>query len=217
MGKLKGTLVGILVAALLGIAGVVVGLLNEAHLELSFDKLKGFDPLNVGSYRHLLTSLRFDISESEPQHFRAYFGENVDTRTTLSAADLIYKKFRFSNRIKGSLFDEKEGKSFAIGGYYNDERLVFSHRGQISGVGIYILERFDEAPPMYMGYYVAEDVKFEGTKDYWTVQCPIIIIEAKIAAQKYPTAQKARDAFPFLGTLCVEFKLPTALRRKPKA
>src|SRR6185503_9228595 len=204
---------GVSVALIL--TAVIVGLLSEAHLEVSFDKLRDFHVTSPSSYTALLTSVKVDVERNEPERFRAYFGENDNGRTSVSRGDVTFKKFLFSSRIRGTFLDKSTKAIFSIAGYYNDRRLVFAHRGPESGVGIYMLERFEPTgitKSLYAGYTIHEDVKFASKNELWITRCPFVMIEESLAAEKYDNPSAAKAAFPLLASNCVEFKLPTDLR-----
>jgi hypothetical protein len=194
----------------------VVGFLSAAHLEISFDKLRDFDATDLKSYKALGTSVKFDFELSQPREFIAYWGENDSGRTVVRKSNVNFKNFKLSSKIQGAIVDEtKRGPvSFGIVGYYNSERVVFSHRGPISGVGVYILNTFqigDERIEAYAGHMIVEDIKGDNQNEIWLVQCPFIMLARDLGEKEFPTIEKAQEAFALLKTQCAEFKVPTRI------
>jgi len=210
MPTLKQILAAIGIAVLLGIVTAVVGFLSSARLEISFDKLKNFDPTSLKSYGALGASVKFDFELSQPREFVAYWGENDSGKTVLQQGAVHFNNFKLSSRIEG-VISPKADVDYKIVGYYNSDRIVFSHRGPISGVGVYILNVFQIgglAHEVYVGYVVQEDIKTEGRKDVWMTQCPFVMVEQSDAAKTYATPEAAQKAYPVLRTECSEFKMP---------
>lgn len=230
MPTLKQILAAIGIAILLGIVTGVVGFLSSARLEVSFDKLKDFDPTSLKSYGALGTSVNVDLELSEPREFVAYWGENANGKTVIESGAISFSNFKLSSRIEGvirvkigeGIVRPKGNIEYKIVGYYNSSRIVFSHRGSISGVGVYILDVFQITGmehEVYVGYVVSEDSKTEGQDETWVTQCPIVMIEQSDAAKSKlsldssstPTEKKleaVQKAYPVLRTECHEFKMP---------
>jgi hypothetical protein len=212
LGGLSGIIGGFVIAALIPIA---FSWFSERQVEVSFDKLDHIQPSNPGSFFKLLDLVGFDLEKNPARSFRVYAGENDNGVTKLRASQLQYRHYYFSRKIRGSL-TERDGTVFSVLGFYNDERLVFVHRGPVSGVGTYIVQRFEHADPpgqYFSGYAIFEDQRRETAPDKWITQCPFIMMEEDLAAKKYPTAEKAKERYSFLGSNCVEFKLPPVSRR----
>jgi hypothetical protein len=190
----------------------IVGFLSAAHLEISFDKLKSFDPTDLKSYKLLGTSVKFDFELSQQREFIAYWIEEEE-RPIVHRGDMNFNNFKLTSSIRGEIVEKigSETIPFRIVGYYNSGRLVFSHRGPVHGVGVYILSSFEVGKVMveaYAGYAIVETVK-EGSQNVVSLlQCPFIMIERGEGEKEYPTVEKAQEAFPLLKTQCVEFKAP---------
>jgi hypothetical protein len=190
-----------------------IGFLSAARLEISFDKLKDFDISDLKSYKTLGTSVKFDFQLSEPREFVAFWGENNNGKTVIQTSDVHFKNFKLSSRIEGAITIHRPAGDvrFNITGYYNSDRVVFSHRGPISGVGVYILDLYQVANvtgEVFDGYAIFEDVKIEGQNKVWLTQCPFVMIEQPAAAKPYSTIDDAQKAFSSLRTECTEFKMP---------
>jgi len=197
---------------LVSVVTAVIGFLSAARLEISFGKLRDFEITDLKSYKALGTSVKFDLELSQPREFIAYWAENENGKTVVQKSDVHFKNFKLSSRIEGEITNHFDAGNvnFSIIGYYNSDRLVFSHRGPISGVGVYILDMIQ--PPgftteAFFGYSIFEDVKVEGQKDIWITKCPFVMIEQS-AAQRYLAVDDAKKAFSLLRAECTEFKMP---------
>ena len=213
MPTLKQILWAIGAGVAISLVTVIVGFLSAAHLEISFDKLKDFDPTDLKSYRHLGTSVNFDFELTEPREFIAYWVEDEDGRPIVHTGDVSINNFKLTSKIRGKIVEKigDEAVPFRIIGYYNSERLVFSHRGPIQGVGVYILNAFqvgEKQVEAYAGYTVFEGIKDPSQNIVSLMQCPFIMVERRSGAKDYSTIEKAKDAFPMLKTQCTEFKVP---------
>jgi hypothetical protein len=212
MPTLKHIFWAIVAGVVLTLITGVVGFLSAARLEISFDKLKDFQPTDLKSYKALGTSVRFDFEMSNPREFVVFWGEYEDGKTRIRKSDVQFKKFKLSSKIQGEFVDrvDAESISYNIVGYYNSNRIVFSHRGPISGLGIYILNAIQlngMSGEAYAGYMIVEDIKSLSTQDRWITQCPIVMIQEGASAKKYPTIDAAKAEFPLLQTNCSEFTL----------
>jgi hypothetical protein len=210
MPTIKQTLgaLGIAVAATL-LTGVVA-FLNEVHLEVSFDKLKDFKSTDLESYAKLGTALRFDVESAVAQDFVAYWVDDERGKPIVRKSSISYKNFRLSNRIAGKLIDDDDKQSYAITGYYNSNKIVFSHRGPISGTGVYVLDlvRIDDLPGRtYAGYAIIDEGQ-SGSRMTTMLQCPFVMIDEDLATKKVVSNEAAIKAFSFLGTACTPFNLP---------
>lgn len=188
-----------------------VAFLSEVHLEISFDKLKDFNATDLASYARLGAAVRFDLETASPQEFTAYWVDDDEGKPVIRKSDISYKNFHLNNRISGELVDEDDHATFAITGYYNSNRIVFSHRGPISGTGIYILDSVQVdgiTAPVYAGYAILEEVKRSGSSETWILQCPFIMIDADAAAKKVASIDAARTTFSFLNGRCTSFNMP---------
>jgi hypothetical protein len=193
--------------------GAIVGFLSAARLEISFDKLKDFDITNLKSYAALGTSVKFELQLSEPHDFVAYWGDYENGKTVVQQSDVHFRNFKLSSSVEGNIIDHPKAGDvvYNIVGFYNSDRVVFSHRGPISGVGIYILNsyQFQNVPgQVFAGYAIFEDVKVEGKNETWLTQCPFVMVEQSSAAKPFPTLEDAQKAFSLLRTDCTEFKMP---------
>ena len=75
MQTIKKVGAGIGIAIITAVIGGIISFLSEAHLELSFAKLKDFKVTEISSYMTLLTSIKVDLEENEPKLYLGYFGE----------------------------------------------------------------------------------------------------------------------------------------------
>jgi hypothetical protein len=194
------------------VAGIVA-FLNEVHLEISFDKLKDFRATDLASYAKLGAALKFEIETAGDKEFTAFWVDDDHGKLVVRKSDVSYKDFHFTNRIVGRLIDEDDKTAYAITGYYNDNRVVFSHRGPISGTGVYILDLFpiDDIPGLiYGGYTIFEDVPKSRNIGH-AVRCPFIMVEEAIATNRFTSIDAVRKAFPFLNTACISFEMPIDL------
>jgi|GEM_PF-6150884 hypothetical protein len=211
MPTIKQILWAVAAGILVSLVTAIIGFLSAARLEISFDKLKDFEITDLKSYKALGTSVKFDLQLSEPREFVAFWGENDDGKTVVQKSDVHFKNFKLSSRIEGDIsIGLKPGDvKFNIIGYYNSDRIVFSHRGPINGVGVYILDLFqvrDFDGEIFVGYSIFEDVK--GQNKVWITQCPIVMIQQTAGAKAYSTIEDAQKAFSVLRAQCTEFKMP---------
>jgi len=192
------------------IVGAIVAFLNEMHLEVSFDKLKNFKATDVASYADLIRAIKVELEIASDQDFVAYWVDDDSGKPIVRKSDISYKNFRLNNRIAGRLTDQDDRASYSITGYYNDKRIVFSHRGPISGTGVYILDLIPITgviTPTYAGYEIIEDTVRPGSTQSRLLQCPVVMVAETTAAKAYPSEEVARKAFPILNSACSEFKM----------
>ena len=200
--------IGIAIAATL-IAGIVA-FLNEVHLEISFDKLKDFRATDLTSYAKLGTALRFDVETAVAQDFTAFWVDDENGKPILRKSSVSFKNFRLSNRIAGKLIDADDKIGYAITGYYNSNKIVFAHRGPISGTGVYMLDviPINDIPSLAYAGYAIIDEGDPGSRLTRMMQCPFIMIDEAAASKKINSNDAALKAFPFLGTACILFNVP---------
>ena len=213
MPNLKQILWAVGAGIAISLTTAIIGFLSTARLEISFDKLKGFEVTNLKTYTAFGSSVKFDLETSQPREFVAFWGMNYNGKTVLEKSDVHFKNFKLSSRIEGAITDHfpQGDVIFDIIGYYNSDRIVFSHRGPISGVGVYMLNVIQASGLLnaaYVGYAMVEDVKVEGKSDTWVTQCPFVMIARSDALQRYKTTDDAKKAFSILQKDCVEFKTP---------
>jgi hypothetical protein len=209
--SIKQVLIAIGLGVLATIGGGVIAFLNAVHLEVSFDKLKDFKVTDLESYVKLGTALRFELETSADQEYIAYWVDDKDGDPIVRQSDISYKNFRLNNRIVGTLLDKDDEASYAITGYYNSNKMVFSHRGPLQGTGVYILDLIQLAGVnrgIYAGYSIIDDQIAGGSTKYQVLQCPFVMIDATTALKKFETIDKAKKAFPFLAGACTPFKMP---------
>jgi hypothetical protein len=212
MPPVKAAVTALFGGVLLSLATAVIGFLNTARLEVSFDKLKDFDPLNLATYKSLGTSIRFDVEISHPEEYTVYSVDIENDSPAAYKSSLSLKNFKLSNRLQGSLTDDR-GIIFSVIGFYNSDRIVFSHRGPSRGVGIYLLDAIPVTGmkmPVYLGYQIAENQAVERTREITTTQCPILMLSASDGLT-IPTVQAAAEKFEILKAGCSRFKMETKI------
>jgi len=212
MPTLKQIIWTVAAGVAISLGATIIGFLSAARLEVSFDKLKDFDVTDLKTYKSLGTSVKFDLQLSQPREFVAFFSELEEGKTVVKESDLHFNNFKLSSRIEGKITDHpKEGDViYDIIGYYNTDRVVFSHRGPISGVGVYILNSFQlpHVPgEIFAGYAIFEDI-IEGTNKTRLTQCPFVMVEQLGSIKPYTTTDDARKAFSLLRTDCTVFNVP---------
>jgi|SRR5689334_1930442 len=188
----------------------VIAFLNEIHVEISFDKLKDFEPSHLESYAKLVKALHMQFELASQQEYVAFWVDDDSGKQIVRKSAIAYKNFRLNNRLAGTLVSDDDKAVFVITGYYNDDRIVFSHRGPISGTGIYILDLVPldgVTAPTYAGYGIFEDTIVPGSNKYHLLQCPFVMINDDVAAKRFPSEDAARKAFPILNNACAEFKM----------
>ena len=198
----------------IGIAGTVaagiVGFLSEVRLEISFDKLKDFKWTDIATWRALGTALKFELETAADQDFIAYWVDDDDGKPVVRRSSISYKNFRLNNRVAGKLVDDDNQAAYAITGYYNSNKIVFSHRGPLYGTGVYILDliQLDNITRhVYAGYAIIDD-QDRGSATFRVLQCPFIMIDEVAASKSFPTIEAATKTFPFLANACTVFKMP---------
>jgi hypothetical protein len=210
MPTIKQILATLGVAVGATIVAGVVAFLNEVHLELSFDKLKDFRITDLSSWTKLGTSLRLDLDRASAEDFVAYWGDIDGGKTIVRQSSIGYENFRNRNRIRGQITDVDDKQTYQLTGYYNDGRVVLTHRGPITGTGVYILDRMQIdslSIVAYAGYTILEDQVTPGAAGVKLLQCPFVMVD-ETAAKKFPTLDAAKAAFPFLGKSCTPFEMP---------
>ncbi|HEX2725243.1 MAG TPA: hypothetical protein VHN20_05440 [Beijerinckiaceae bacterium] len=189
----------------------MVGFLNTARLELSFDKLKDFDVLNVNTYNTLGTSLKFDLETSEPMELLVFYNDVDEAKRLVRKSTVSLKNFKLNSRVQGHLVDDDLQKTkFNVTGYYNTERLVLSHRGPFGGLGIYVLEQRqlkDVDYPVFSGFVIMENQLSESARGTSLTQCPCVMVSASAPA-KYTQVEVAEATYPFLTKGCSQISLP---------
>jgi hypothetical protein len=207
--SIKQVLVAVGLGVLATIGAAVIGFLNTVHLEISFDKLKDFKVTDLESYYRLGTSFRFELETTADQEYVAYWVDNDDAgRPVVRRSSISYKNFRLNNRVAGVLVDDDDQSSYAISGYYNSHKIVFSHRGPFDGTGVYMLDLIQLSNikgRIYAGYSIIDDQITPGSTKYQVLQCPFVMMEETTAIRSIEDAKKV---FPFLRGECAPFKMP---------
>ena len=212
--KLRKTAIGVVYGVLATLFAAIVAFLSEVHLEISFDKLRQFKMSDVSSYSELFTAVTFAAELTTQQEFTAFWVDDDEGKQVVRSSDVLYKNFRLNNRMAGKLIDKDDRAVYSIGGFYNSNRLVFSHRGPISGTGVYILDiiRIDDViSPTYVGYSIMDNVAL-GSTEIRMLRCPFAMIDKNAAMRKAPDIESARRLFPALRESCAAFNMPG---RKP--
>jgi len=210
--SVKQVLGAIALGILATILGSVVAFLNEVHLEISFDKLKDFKVTDVASYAKLGTALRFELETAADQDYVGYLVDDDNGKPIIRKCNISYKNFRLSSRVVGTLVTEDDDASYAINGYYNSDKIVFSHHGSLQGgTGVYILDLIqlnNVNRSVYAGYSIIDDQVESGSTKYQVLQCPFVMVDEAVALKNFPTVEDAKKAFPFLGGICTPFRMP---------
>jgi hypothetical protein len=220
MPTIKQVLVSVGLGVATTISAGVVGFLSEVHLEISFDKLKDFELTNLKTWLSLGTAVRFDLETAANQDFIAYWVDDDQGKPVVRRSTIAYKNFHLNNRIAGKLVDDDDQAAYAITGFYNSEKIVFSHRGPLSGTGVYMLDliQLDNVTrQIYAGYAIIDDQIIPGSTKFQVLRCPFVMIDETVASKSFPSIDAAKSAFPFLGNACVPFEMPsnvTAARAK---
>ena len=74
------------------------------------------------------------------QDFVAYWTDDDKGKPIIRKSTISYKNFHLNNRIAGKLVDEDDKAAYAITGYYNSNKIVFSHRGPLHGEVVPVCE-----------------------------------------------------------------------------
>jgi hypothetical protein len=124
--SLKGALIALAIAVLAVIAGGIGGFLSHAYLEIWFDPVEGVQATNLATWPKLADGLRGNFDLTDPQSYRAYYGENAgDGVTEISTAKIVLRNFQLSGRLIGVKQKEVNGKIelYSLSGYSNSERM----------------------------------------------------------------------------------------------
>lgn len=209
MSLAKQAVLAVALGVLATITAGVVAFLNEVHLEISFDKLKDFRVTDLASYAALGTALKVELETASDQEFALYWVDRDDNgKRAVYQGKIIYKDFRLHSRISGKLIDD-ENAEYAVTGYYNSQRLVFSYRGDETGVGIFIVDAFqvDDIPHNVFAGYAIFEGGASGTANRQLLQCPFIMLDEQ-STKKFNSAE---EKFPFLLEECKPFTMPTSI------
>ena len=182
----------------------IVAFLNEVHLEISFDKLKDFRATDLESYSALGTALKVELETASDQEYALYWVDRDDSgKREVNQGKIIYRDFRLHNRISGKLIDD-DNAEYAVTGYYNSQRRVFSYRGDQTGIGVFILDEFQVSGmshSVFAGYAIFE------AGDRQLLKCPFIMLDEQ-STKKFNSAE---DKFPFLREECTAFTMPISV------
>jgi hypothetical protein len=189
----------------------LLAFLSEVHLEISFDKLRQFKATDLSSYSELLTAVTLAAELTTQQEFTAFWVDDDQGKHVVRSSDVLYKNFRLNNRMAGKLVDKDDQAAYAISGFYNSNRLVFAHRGPISGTGVYILDVVrmnDVTSPTYLGYSIMDNDVAAGSAVSRMLRCPFAMMEKNAALRKAPDFDAAQRLFPPLREKCAAFSMP---------
>jgi hypothetical protein len=220
MKVFQGALVATGLAILAAIAGGIGGFMSHAYLAVWFEEVDGLSVTDLKSWPKIADGISAQVNYTRPELYRAYYGENFDSKTEVSVADFKVKYFDVDGRIIGLKTKTPTSGpevTYNLQGFVSShDHIVLMQRGQQGGgVGTFWIKRTQTGDNrlIYYGYFLTEDVKTVGSSEIWVTQCPIIIMAKELATKSYPTAEDAKKAFGFLRTSCLEFKLPTAIDR----
>ncbi len=194
------------------IAGGIGGFLSHAYLELWFEPVEGIELTNLKTWPHIPEGFRASFDLTQPQIYRAYYGENAGAgKTEISMALLVLRNFELSGKIVGSKTKQVDNKTFtySINGYANSERLVLAQRGPAGGIGTFFLEKTQDADNniFYFGYFLTEDYE-PGSTHKQVTQCPFVMMDEALAKTKYPTTNEAYNRFDVLKNKCGKYDFP---------
>ena len=209
----KGALVGVGIAILAVIAGGIGGFLSHAYLEIWFDPVEGFKTTDFSTWAKIADGLRASFDLTEPQSYRAYYGENAGAGVTeISTADIVLRNFELSGKLVGVKRKQLNGKTedYSLSGYSNSERMVLTQRGPRGGIGNFFLEKTQDKDNnlFYFGYFLTEDYE-PGATQKTVTQCPFVMMEEFVAAARYPTSVEASNKIEMLKNKCTQYQFPT--------
>lgn len=212
MPTIKQIVVTVLIAVAGTIAAGIVGFLNEVYLEVSFDKLKEFRITDLSSWKLLGTSVKFNVERGSPEDFIAYWVDVDNGKPIVRRSHVAYQNFRGQSRVRGAIVDDDDKTSYALTGFYNNNRAMLAHRGPISGTGVYILDFFQLdslATSLYAGYTIIEDQVGPGAGKIKLLRCPFVMLDETTASKKVASIDDAKKTFPLLNRGCTPFEMPT--------
>lgn len=209
---LKGALSTLGVAVLAVIAGGIGGFLSHAYLEIWFDPIEGVKLTDFATWDKIPEGLRASFDLTEPQSYRAYYGENAGGGITeVSTADMVLRNFELSGKLVGVKRKEINGKTevYTLSGYANSERMVLVQRGRKGGIGNFFLEKTQDINNnfFYFGYFLTEDYE-PGATQKTVTQCPFVMMEQSVAARYYPTSAEASAKIGILKNKCTQYPFP---------
>jgi hypothetical protein len=210
--SLKAALIGLAIAVLAVIAGGIGGFLSHSYLEIWFDPVEGVQVTNLATWPKLADGLRATFDLTDPQSYRAYYGENAgDGVTEISTAKIVLRNLQLSGRLIGIKQKEVNGKTevYSLSGYSNSERMVLVQRGRKGGIGNFFVQKTQDKDSniFYFGYFLTEDYE-PGAAEKTITQCPFVMMEESVAAARYPIAEKAHDKIGMLSSKCKQFQFP---------
>jgi hypothetical protein len=211
MKAIKTGLKALGVAFILVIVGGIAGFMSSAYLEIWFDTVDGVEASDPSTWHRLAKGLAAKVDFTSPRLYRVYYGENMNDDTRLSTADVKLKNFGITNRL-GGIKTKEDGRVFDLLGFSNADNLVLAQRSDGAGLGLFWLkDARSQGQLLYFGYYIAQDQRRPGETERWVTQCPVVVMTKSNADKSYARAEDAKNAFPFLKTKCVEFKLPVSM------
>jgi hypothetical protein len=187
---------------------ILIGILANAHLEISLKRPSAttgwFEIVNI------------DLDLVRPKVYLAYFGENQDGQTKLSSATVSLRHFRLADKLTGTLRITDRKGTWAISGFRKDVLTVLTHRGyhSVAGEGVYILRPYAKqeiALEVLAGFAIYEDWKDEAKSDLWLIKCPFLMLDRESAERRYTKPEAVQDDFPFMRSKCHEFKAVRSL------
>jgi hypothetical protein len=214
--SLRGALIATATAIGLVVVSGIIGFLSHAYLEIWFENVGAVKITDFSTWPKIASGISASFDVTEPQTYRAYYGENMGGgRTGMSKADFILKNFELTGKIVGSKikFGSSGNNTLSVAGYANADHMVLTQRGPHGGVGAFFMTRTQDAQNQifFFGNFITEDFKEATGTASWVTQCPIVMMSEAVADQLYPTPDAAIKAFGFLQTKCTEYKLPLSL------
>jgi len=208
----RQALIGLCVAILAVIAGGIGGFLSHAYFEIWFDPVDGIQATNFATWTKIADGFRANFDMTKPQSYRAYYGENIGAgQTGISTADIVLRNFQLSGKMVGVKRKIVKTQEFvwSLSGYSNSERMALTQRGPLGGIGSLFVERTQDVDNnvYYVGYFLTEDYE-PGSSQTQITQCPFVMMEQSVAAQKYPTADEAHSKIETLKSKCGLYSLP---------
>jgi hypothetical protein len=209
---LRAALISVVIAFLAVIAGGIGGFLSHAYLELWFDPVEGIQLTDFTTWAKIADGLRASFDLTQPERFRAYYGENAGNGVTeISTADIVLRNFERSGKlvgIKRKLINNSPA-IYSLSGYANSERMVLTQRGPKGGVGSFFAVKTQDQDSniFYFGNFLTEDYE-PGSSQKTVTQCPFVMMDEAVATAHFPTSAEASSKIAILKNKCSQYQFP---------
>jgi hypothetical protein len=209
----RAALVSVGIAFLAVIAGGIGGFLSHAYLELWFDPVEGIQLTHLETWAKIPDGLRASFDLTQPEKFRAYYGENAGNGVTeISTADIVLRNFERSGKLVGvkRKLINNSPVVYSLTGYANSERMVLTQRGPMGGIGSYFVVKTQDHDSniFYFGNFLTEDYE-PGSAQKTVTQCPFVMMDEAVATAHFPTAAEASSKIAALKSKCSQYQFPT--------